>query len=426
MDWLGHQSAAQPGPAGRRGVAGREGDERTVANAVAAAKAAQPGWASRTGPARGAVLMAAGELLARRVGVVATDLVREEGKTLAEARGEVLRAADVLRFYGSACWQADGETPPVLNSGHAPVHPQEPLGVVAVVTPWNFPIAIPTWKIAPALAVGNAVVAKPAQLTPVSVRHLVSCLIEAGLPAGVLNVVHGAGGTVGESLVAHPDIAAVSFTGSTMVGGRIAALTARQVRIQLEMGGKNPLIVLDDADPAEAARIAATGGFGLTGQACTATGLTLVTPRVHDGFVDALRSVADGYAPGDGLDQGTKMGPVVSRSQFTTDQEYLETARAEGNEVHLGQAKNVDGLFHPPVIVTGVPPRTPSHARRSSAPWSPSCRCPIWTRPSTWPTACLTGWPPRWSATTCARCTGSSSASRPASSRSTGRPAAST
>ena len=333
------------------------GDKRTVADAVAAAKAAQPGWAGRTGPARGAVLMAAGELLARRAGLVAVDLVREEGKTLAEATAEVLRAADVLRFYGSACWHADGQTFPSAGAGTHLFTRREPLGVVAVITPWNFPIAIPAWKIAPALAMGNAVVAKPAQLTPVSTRHLVACLTEAGLPAGVLNVVHGAGGTVGEALVGHLDVAAVSFTGSTMVGRRISTLTAgRQVRIQLEMGGKNPLVVLDDADPVEAARIAATGGFGLTGQACTATGRVLVTPGVHDAFIDALRRVADGYAPGDGLDQATRMGPVVSRSQLTTDQEYLATARAEGNEVRLGEAQHVDGLFHPAAVVTGVSP----------------------------------------------------------------------
>ncbi|MEU1597925.1 aldehyde dehydrogenase family protein [Streptomyces sp. NPDC005708] len=358
-EWTGTASSPRHNPARPDDLVSLAvwGDEHTVADAVAAAKAAQPDWAGRTGPARGAVLIAAGELLARRAHEVAVDLVREEGKTLAEATAEVQRAAEVLHFYGSACWHADGQTFPSAGAGTHLFTKREPLGVVAVITPWNFPIAIPTWKIAPALAMGNSVVAKPAQLTPVSMRHLVACLTEAGLPAGVLNLVHGAGGTVGEALVSHPDIAAVSFTGSSLVGRRIEQLTAgRQVRVQLEMGGKNPLVVLDDADPAEAARIAAAGGFGLTGQACTATGRILVTTGVYDAFVDAFRSTAAGYTPGDGLNRATRMGPVVSRSQLTTDQEYLATALAEGNEVHLGKAPKADGLFQPPAVVTNVSP----------------------------------------------------------------------
>lgn len=330
------------------------GDAATVADAVASAKAAQRAWAARTGPERGAVLMRAGEILASRADLVAVDLVREEGKTLAEATGEVQRAANVLRFFGSACWQADGETLPSSVAGTQVYTRREPLGVVGVVTPWNFPLAIPSWKIAPALAVGNAVVVKPAQLTPLSVWHLADCLSAAGLPGGVLNVVFGSGGAVGEALVAHPDVSAVSFTGSGAVGARIAAVAAqRHCRVQLEMGGKNPLIVLDDADPAVAAGIAAAGAFGLTGQACTATSRVIVTPGVRAALVEHLVEAAAGFRPGDGLQPGTTMGPVVSAGQLATHREFLATALAEGNELACGGEEPV-GLLEHPMVVTGV------------------------------------------------------------------------
>lgn len=332
------------------------GDDSTVSDAVGAALAAQPGWAAHTSPARGAVLTRAGELLAGRAKGVATDLVREEGKTLAEALGEVQRAADVLRFYGAACWHADGQTLPSSTPGTDVFTRREALGVVGVITPWNFPIAIPAWKIAPALAAGNAVVAKPAQLTPVSTRHLADCLVEAGLPAGLLNLVHGPGATVGEAIVRHPQVAAVSFTGSGPVGARIATLaTERRARIQLEMGGKNPLVVLDDADLSNAARIAGAGGFALTGQACTATSRVVVTARVHDALVELLCDVAAGYTPGDGLDAITRMGPVVSGSQLATDREYLAKATADGNEIVCG-GDHAGELFLTAAVVTNVSP----------------------------------------------------------------------
>jgi alpha-ketoglutaric semialdehyde dehydrogenase len=332
------------------------GDDNTVSDAVAAALDAQPGWAAHTSPARGAVLTRAGELLAGRAEGVAADLVREEGKTFAEALGEVQRAADVLRFYGAACWHADGQTLPSSTPGTQVFTRREALGVVGVITPWNFPIAIPAWKIAPALAAGNAVVAKPAQLTPVSTRHLADCLVEAGLPAGLLNLVHGPGATVGEAIVRHTKVAAVSFTGSGPVGARITTLAAeRRARIQLEMGGKNPLVVLDDADLSNAARIAGAGGFALTGQACTATSRVVVTTRVHDALVELLCDVAAGYTPGDGLDPVTRMGPVVSRSQLATDRAYLAKATADGNEIVCG-GDHAEELFLTAAVVTNVSP----------------------------------------------------------------------
>jgi aldehyde dehydrogenase (NAD+) len=199
---------------------------------------------------------------------------------------------------------------------------------------------------------GNAVVIKPAELTPLSVHHLVSALTEAGLPDGVMNIVNGRGSVVGEALCSHPGVAAVSFTGSTAVGEHIREVVqSRRGRVQLEMGGKNALVVLDDADPVVAAKVAAAGGFGLTGQACTATSRTIVTKGIHDDFVAALAAAAAGIAPGDGLMDGTAMGPVVSDAQLATDLKALEQARADGT-LHGGDA---DGRLLRPAVVTGLP-----------------------------------------------------------------------
>jgi acyl-CoA reductase-like NAD-dependent aldehyde dehydrogenase len=323
--------------------------------AVRSAAAAQPVWAAMTGPARGAVLSAAADLIRARVDIIATDLTREEGKTLAEATGEVRRAADILDFFGAESWRSHGET---LPSGVPNTHVftrREPMGVVGLITPWNFPIAIPTWKLAPALAAGNAVVMKPAQLTPVSTMHLANALLEAGLPAGVLTLVHGKGAVVGNAIVKHGLISAVSFTGSNAVGRGIGELTAgRNVRVQLEMGGKNPVVVLDDADPDRAADIIAAGAFGLTGQACTATSRVIATPGVYDAVVEALADRAAGYAPGNGLADGVRMGPVVSMSQLATDESYLDIAVGQGATVAVGGS--TDGLMFEPTVLTDVAP----------------------------------------------------------------------
>jgi aldehyde dehydrogenase (NAD+) len=211
-----------------------------VEEAVAAAATAQRGWAALSPVQRGSVLLDAADLLRQRIEQVARDLVREEGKTLAEATGEVRRAVDILRFFGAGGWRPTGESLPSAFPCTTVLTRNEPLGVVGLVTPWNFPIAIPAWKAAPALIAGNSVVLKPAELTPLAVTHLARALAEAGLPAGVLNVVHGPGSTVGNALVRHPDVAGISFTGSTTVGRQIQdVVNGRRARVQLEMGGKN-------------------------------------------------------------------------------------------------------------------------------------------------------------------------------------------
>lgn len=325
-----------------------------VSAAVAAAVEAQRGWAALTPVARGTVLLDAADLLRQRHAGIAEDLVREEGKTRAEAMGEVRRAIDVLRFFGAGGWRASGEVLPSVVPDTTVWTRAEPLGVVGLITPWNFPIAIPAWKAAPALVSGNAVVLKPAELTPLSVNHLATALLDAGLPPGVLNVVHGTGAEAGDALVRHADVAAVSFTGSTGVGRSIRRLLDdRGARAQLEMGGKNAYLVLDDADTEAAAATIAAGAFGLTGQACTATSRVYVTPQVRDQLVKALRERAAAVVPGDGLDPATTMGPVVSTEQLAKDVEAVHGAAAAGYDLG-GDPREAQGQLLHPVVASGV------------------------------------------------------------------------
>lgn len=325
-----------------------------VADAVLAAVEAQPSWANTPPAARGTVLMNAADHLSGKHEEVARDLTREEGKTLAEARGEVRRAIDVLRYFGSAGWHVGGDVLPSGFPNTMAYTRREPLGTVGLITPWNFPIAIPAWKLAPALVSGNSVVLKPAELTPVSVQHLLDALTQGGLPAGVLNVVHGAGSVTGTALVGDSRVAAVSFTGSTAVGRQIRdQMEARAGRVQLEMGGKNALVVLDDADPARAASVAAVGGFGATGQACTASSRVICTPGIYDRFVDELAKKARDYSPGNGLHDGVLMGPVVSEEQLATDVGAIEQARTSGGEFAVGGTAP-NGLLLDPTVITGL------------------------------------------------------------------------
>ncbi|WP_416416749.1 aldehyde dehydrogenase family protein [Paenarthrobacter aromaticivorans] len=358
--WLGDADTQRMNPARPSEIAALSpsGTVQDVDAAITAAAAAQPSWAALPAPARGAILIAAGNLLNERQHAIAEDLVREEGKTLAEAKGEVKRASDVLRFFGSLGWAATGEVLPSGLPDTTITTRREPLGVVGLITPWNFPIAIPAWKTAPALISGNAVVIKPAELTPLSTTHLARALQDAGLPAGVFNVVHGKGRVVGDALARDPRIAGLSFTGSTNVGlGLQEILNARRARVQLEMGGKNGVLVLDDADPRKAAQVVAAGAFGLTGQACTATSRVYVTPGIRSAFLDALAQEAAAYTTGDGLDGNARMGAVVSRQQFEQDQAAVRTAVERGATLLHGQ---YDGdpngaLFFPAAILTGLP-----------------------------------------------------------------------
>lgn len=313
-----------------------DGGDAEVNAAVGAAKDAFTGWSEASPEVRSDVLDRAGTLLMERREQVGRLLSREEGKTLPEGIGETVRAARILKYFAGEALRVHGQN---LNSVRPGVEIQtyrQPVGVYGLITPWNFPIAIPAWKAAPALAFGNTVVIKPAGPTPATAEALVAILHEAGLPKGVLNMVIGRG-RVGQAIVDHPDVAGVSFTGSQGVGAGVAAgAVKRQARVQLEMGGKNPLIVLDDADLDRAVQIALDGSFFATGQRCTASSRLIVQDGVHDRFVAALAEKLKGLKIGDALDPTTNIGPAVSEDQQATSYRYIDIARDEGGRVVTG------------------------------------------------------------------------------------------
>jgi aldehyde dehydrogenase (NAD+) len=339
-----------------------QGTREDALAAITAAQAAFPGWAAHTAVARGRVLSKAGQLIEARKAELAEWLTREEGKTLAEATGEVQRAADIFRFFGGLSYQWGGHTIPHDLPHQLLYTRREPIGVVALITPWNFPIAIPAWKMAPALLCGNAVILKPASQAPAMSFELAKILAESGLPKGVLNVVTGDGRAVGGELAAHPAVAALSFTGSHAVGSQIyQQLAPRMARAQMEMGGKNPTLVLADADLDLAARLVAIAGFGLTGQACTATSRVIVERSVADAFAAKLVEKARAIVVGNGLKPGVTMGPAVSQAQREGNLNYVQIAQQEGASVLYGGARLSDGdlahgHFMQPTVLANVKP----------------------------------------------------------------------
>jgi len=333
-----------------------------VRKAFDAAAAAFPAWSAQTSVARGRILSQTSQILATRKTALAQLLTREEGKTLAEATGEVQRAIDIFRFYGGLSYTLGGQTLPHDLPGNFLFTRRDPLGVVALITPWNFPVAIPVWKTAPALLCGNTVVLKPASATPALALEVAKALAEADLPRGVLNVVTGPGKAFGDEVVSHRSVAAVSFTGSRPVGTQLyTGLAPRMVRAQMEMGGKNPTIVLADADLDLAARLVAISGFGLTGQACTATSRVIVERSVLDAFTEKLVAKAKAIRVGNGLQEGVTMGPAVSESQLKTNLQYLDIATGEGARILTGGGRLTDGdhahgWFMEPAVLTDVKP----------------------------------------------------------------------
>ncbi len=330
--------------------------------AVAAAKAAQPAWAAASPQQRADVLARAGGLILERAQDIGRLLAREEGKSLAEAEGEAARAGQIFQFFAGECVRLAGLKVASIRPGVEVEVTREPLGVVGLITPWNFPIAIPAWKAAPALAAGNAVVLKPADLTPACAHVLTQILVEAGLPEGVFNLVMGAGSVVGQALVEHRDVAGISFTGSVPVGRGIAAgCAAGMKKVQLEMGGKNPLVVLDDADLEIAVNCALNGAFFSTGQRCTASSRLIVQAGIHDAFVDKLDAARAALRVGDPLDEATQIGPVVSEQQLAGNLEYVALAAQDGCEVRGGERLNRPGTFQTPALFLGA-----SNAMRSA------------------------------------------------------------
>jgi len=352
-----------------------QGSATDVDAAVGAARRAFPAWSIGNVQTRAEALeRIANEILARR-DELGTLLAREEGKTRSEGIGEVTRAGQVFRFFAGECLRQSGETLPSLRSGLGVEISREPLGVIALITPWNFPIAIPAWKIAPALAYGNSVVFKPADLVPGSAWALAEIVQRSGIPAGVFNLVMGRGGVIGDALVAHPGIDAISFTGSEAVGRQLAERAATTgKKIQLEMGGKNPQVVLDDADLDQAVALCAQSAFHSTGQRCTAASRLIVNQGIHARFIDALLAHMARLRVGDALADGTDIGPVVSQAQLDQDLAWVETARAEGAHLatgghrvacHTGSGRA--GLFMVNLPTAGVDYHAPFGGRKASS-----------------------------------------------------------
>ncbi|MFW8636004.1 aldehyde dehydrogenase family protein [Cribrihabitans pelagius] len=333
------------------------GDAAAVDNAVAAARAALPGWVAATPQARHDVLEKTGRTLAERAEEIGRLLSREEGKTLAEGIGETMRAAQVFKFFAGEALRQSGELTPSVRPEIDVEITREPVGVVGLITPWNFPIAIPAWKAAPALAYGNCVVLKPADLTPGCAHSIAEILKESGCPDGVFNLVMGRGSTVGEAIVTHPGVDAVSFTGSAATGQHIAETCGRlRKKVQLEMGGKNPMVVLDDADLSVAVSACLNGTFFSTGQRCTASSRLIVTEGIHDAFAEELTRQMLALKVGDALDPATQIGPVVDGRQLQSNLAYVELARSEAREVIGGGQLDLgkQGFYQAPALFLGT------------------------------------------------------------------------
>jgi aldehyde dehydrogenase (NAD+) len=324
--------------------------------AVQAARAAFPAWSTSGIQARSDALDKIGnEILARRE-ELGTLLAREEGKTRAEGIGEAARAGNIFKFFAGECLRLAGESVASVRPGIGVEVTREPLGVIGLITPWNFPIAIPAWKVAPALAYGNCVVLKPADLVPGCAWALADIISRSGIPAGVFNLVMGRGSVVGDVLVNHPGIDAISFTGSQQVGGRIAQQCAVNLKkVQLEMGGKNPQVVLDDADLGQAVELCVQSAFFSTGQRCTASSRLIVTEGIYAKFIDAMQKRMATLKVGDALQAGIDIGPVSSKSQLAQDFDYVAIAQKEGANLLIGGEslkRDTEGFYMAPALFT--------------------------------------------------------------------------
>ncbi len=331
-----------------------------IQEACEAAAKAQPAWAAMPAPLRGEFLYKASEIMEGRLQKLSEEMTREEGKTLPEAKGEVKRAINILRYFGGEGPRQFSYQIPSERENVFCYTLRKALGVVALITPWNFPSAIPAWKMAPALVAGNTVVIKPASLAPLSAYRIVEALHEAGIPSGVLNYVTGSGGSVGNALVEHPAVRAVSFTGSCDVGNALyEKATKRRIRVQLEMGGKNPTLVLKDADLDYAAGVLVNGAFFSTGQKCTACSRAIIEKPIYEALVEKLVARTTKLKVGNGLESGIEIGPAVDAAQLETDLKYIEIARQEGAQLLCGGNRLTggaydSGYFVEPTLFAGV------------------------------------------------------------------------
>ena len=360
-EWVAGSSVnVNRNPSDTRDVVGEyaQADAAQAQAAIAAAKAAFPQWSTGSIQERANILDRVGAEIIARKDELGALLSREEGKTLPEGIGEAMRAGQIFRFFAGEVVRMAGEKLASVRPGVDVEVTREPLGVIGLITPWNFPIAIPSWKIAPALAYGNTVVIKPADLAPGCAWAIAEILSRAGLPPGVFNLAMGRGSVVGEALVASPDVTALSFTGSVPTGRSIAAKAiARMAKVQLEMGGKNPLVVLDDADLPTAVNVAVQGSYFSTGQRCTASSRIIVTPGIHDQFVAAVAGKLSTLRVDNAMLAGTDIGPVVDESQLGIDQKYIEVGKAEGAQLVAGGERverATPGYYLSPALFIGA------------------------------------------------------------------------
>jgi alpha-ketoglutaric semialdehyde dehydrogenase len=356
-EWLeGSSWTANRNPSDLSDVIGEyaQADAQQTNTAIAAAKRAFETWSIGSIQDRANILDKVGSDILARKDELGRLLAREEGKTLPEGIGETVRAGHIFKFFAGEALRLYGEKVPSVRPGVDVEITREPIGVVGLITPWNFPIAIPAWKIAPALAYGNTVVFKPAQWTPGCAWVLAEILAAAGIPPGVFNLVMGSGSVVGDTLVNHPDIAALSFTGSMETGRSIARKAiGRMAKFQLEMGSKNPLVVLDDADLPTAVNVAVQGAYFSTGQRCTASSRLIVTEGIHDRFVSAVTERLSTLRVDNALTPGTEIGPVVEQPQLDTDLEYIGVGRQEGARLAIGGervTRATDGYYMSPAL----------------------------------------------------------------------------
>lgn len=326
--------------------------------ALDSARTAQKQWQATGLEARQTALMTIGNALMSRADELGELLSREEGKPRAEGRGEVYRAGQFFTYYAAEVLRQIGDNADSVRPGIEIDVRRDPVGIIAVISPWNFPTATAVWKIAPALAFGNAVIWKPANLVPASAVALTEIIADAGLPAGLFSLVMGSGGTIGDALVSHPGVNAITFTGSVETGRRIAASAIGNMpRLQMEMGSKNALVVMDDADLDLAVACAANGAFGGTGQKCTASSRLIVHDAVHDAFVEKLVAATRALKVGHALEDGTQIGPVVSESQLAENLDYVALAKREGGEILCGGERMEmahDGYYMAPCVVAGT------------------------------------------------------------------------
>ncbi len=360
-EWLaGDNSIENRNPSDLSDIIGHfaQASSTQLDKALDAARAAQKIWAATGLEARQTVLMNIGNKLMERSAELGTLLSREEGKPLAEGKGEIYRAGQFFTYYAAEILRQIGDTADSVRPNIEIDVRREPVGTVAIVSPWNFPTATAVWKIAPALAFGNAVIWKPANLVPASAVALAEIISRQNLPAGLFNLVMGAGGSIGQQLVESPAIDAISFTGSVEVGKQIAqSAIGNLTKVQMEMGSKNALAVMDDGDMDIAVAAALGGAFGGTGQKCTASSRLIVHRAVYDEFVEKLAAGAAAMVVDNALVEGTQIGPVVSQSQLDENMAYMELARAEGGEVICGGERvnrDTDGYYMTPAVVAGT------------------------------------------------------------------------